>query len=122
VYDFTERKKYLHLKSFFWYLGAIIISYLSVTTSLIEKNVKPEYPYTNPEEYGPLAPLGRMYIIACLIWSFFYLVKEYFKSEGFRKLQLKYFIFGAGIYTLGGMSTAGVIPLFYPEFTYCGFH
>jgi hypothetical protein len=118
VYYFTERTKYLKLKSFLWYLGAVIISYLSLATPYIEKTVSTKYPYIGPETYGSLAPVGRIYIIICLAVSFFYLLKDYLKSQGFRKLQLKYFILGAGIYTVGGMFTAGTIPLFYPRFTY----
>ena len=118
VYDFTERTKHLHLKSFFWYLGAVILSYLSFATPYIEKTIISKYPYVFAEEYGPLAPIGRIYIIVCLAISFFYLLNDYFKSYGFKKLQLKYFILGISIYTMGGMFTAGVTPLFYPGFTY----
>jgi len=118
VYCFTKRTKYLKLKSFFWYSGAIIISYLSLATPYIEKGVNPKYPFFYSEEYGPLAPLGRIYIIICLAISLFYLLKDYFRNRGFRKLQLQYFIFGTSIYVVGGMFTAGVIPLFYPRFAY----
>lgn len=118
VYYFIERTKYLKLKSFLWYLGAVILSYFALATPYIEKRLYPKYPYIAPEEYGALAPFGRVYIIICLIVSLYCLFKEYFKSQGFRKLQLKYFILGAGAYTVGGVFTAGIIPLFYSAFTY----
>ena len=118
VYYFTEKIKYLKLKSFLWYLGAVIISYLSLATPYIEKTVSLKYPYINPEGYGPLAPVGRIYIIVCLVACFFYLLRDYSRSQGFKRLQLKYFILGASIYTVGGMFTAGITPLFNPAFSY----
>ena len=114
VYYFTETTKHLKLKSLFWYLGAIIISYLALTTPYFIKKVSLEYPFL--EETGPLEPLGRVYIITCLGLTIFYLLKEYFKSRGFRKLQLKYFILGIAIYSGGGVLFAGILPLFSPEF------
>jgi len=116
IYYFTETTKHLKLKSFFWYFGAIIISYLALTTPYFIEKVYPEHPCPFLEGGGPLEPLGRVYVITCLGISLFYLLKEYFKSQGFRKLQLKYFILGIAIYSGGGVLFAGILPLFSPEF------
>ena len=116
IYYFTETTKHLKLKSFFWYFGAIIISYLALTTPYFIEKVYPEHPCPFLEGGGPLEPLGRVYVITCLGISLFYLLKEYFKSQGFRKLQLKYFILGIAIYSGGGVLFAGILPLLSPEF------
>jgi len=118
VYYFTEKTKYLKLKSFLWYLGAAVLSYLALATPYIEKNNNPVYPYIDPNEYGPLAPLGRMFIIVCLATCFIYLSIGFLKNQGLKKAQLKYFIVGMSVYTIGGIFTAGIIPLFYPAFSY----
>jgi len=116
IYYFTETTKHLKLKSFFWYFGAIIISYLALTTPYFIEKVYPEHPCPFLEGGGPLEPLGRVYVITCLGISLFYFLKEYFKSQGFRKLQLKYFILGIAIYSGGGVLFAGILPLLSPEF------
>jgi hypothetical protein len=118
VYYFTEKTRHIKLKSFFWYTGAIIISYIAIATPYIEKTNNPVYPYVDPAAYGPLAPLGRIYIVVCLITSFVYLLRDFFKSQGLKRSQLEYFILGMSIYTVGGMLTAGLIPLLYPAFSY----
>jgi len=118
VYYFTEKTKYLKLKSFLWYLGAIVLSYLALATPYIEKTNNPVYPYVDPNEYGPLAPWGRAFIIVCLATCFIYLLIGFLKNQGLKKAQLKYFILGISVYTIGGLFTAGIIPLFNPAFSY----
>ena len=114
VYYFAERARYLKLKSFLWYSGAIIISYVALTTPYIIRFLAPKYPYEVIEGYGPLEPWVRIYILTALLTGLFYLLREYFKSVGFRKLQLQYFILGIIIYVIGGILFAGVIPLIVP--------
>ena len=63
-------------------------------------------------------PFGRAYVIGGLAIGLFYLLKEYFKTTEFKKLQLKYFILGISIYAGGGIVLAGIVPFFYPRFYY----
>ncbi len=118
VYYFTEKTKYLKLKSFLWYLGATFFSYLALATPYIEKTNNPVYPYVDPNEYGPLAPWGRVFIIICLVTCFIHLSIGFLRNQGLKKAQLKYFIVGMSVYTIGGIFTAGIIPLFNPAFSY----
>jgi len=114
VYCFTGRTRYFKLKSFFWYFWAIIFSYLTLTTPYFIKKVSLEYPYA--EEPGPLEPVGWGYVIFACAIGLFYILKDYFKSQGFRKLQLQYFILGMSIYSGGGILFAGILPLISPKF------
>lgn len=116
VYSFSGKTKYFKIKIAFWYLIAITIVILSITTPYSVATIESEYPYIDTP--GPLEPIGRVYLISALLVGWFYLLKEYFKSKGTRKLQLKYFILGVGIHSLGGLFTAGIIPLIYPRFNY----
>lgn len=113
VYYFTGRTIFLKLKSFFWYFGAVTISYFALATPHIIESVT-KFPYI--EKVGPLEPVGRLYVITSLVVGFIYLFKEYFKSQGFRKLQIKYFILGSSIYAVGGIFFAGILPLLSPKF------
>jgi len=115
VNAFARRIKYFRLKTFFWYLGAIIVLCFSLATPYFVKDVLPEYPYIRIK--GVLEPWGRMYIISGVV-ALYYLFKEYFKSKGLRKLQIKYFIIGSSLPSIAGFLAAGVIPLFYPKFTH----
>jgi len=116
VYYFTGRTKYIRLKSFLWYLPAIIILFLVLITSYFVAGISPEYPYLPTS--GPLDPLGRIYIIIGLATSLLYLLKEYFKSTGFKRWQLKYFIIAISIHAGAGVILVGIIPLFYKRFIF----
>ena len=107
VYYFTGRIKYIKLKSFLWYLGAGIISYLALITPYFIKPVQVKYPYMF-EIFGVLQPLGRFYILLAIVVGLIYILKEYFKSQGFRKLQIKYFILGIIIYSIAGIIFTGI--------------
>jgi len=116
VYSFSGKTKHFRIKVAFWYLIAVTIFILSITTSCFVVAVESDYPYIDIP--GPLEPVGRMFFILALLIGWFYFLKEYFKTKGIKKLQLKYFILGIGIHSLGGLLTAGIIPLFYPKFNY----
>jgi len=116
VYYFTGRTKYIRLKIFLWYLPAIIIFFFALATPYFIAGISPGYPY--PRILGPLDPLGRTYIIIGLAISLFYLLREYFKSTGFKRWQLKYFILAISIHAGAGIILAGAIPLLYPKFFY----
>lgn len=116
VYYFTGRTRYIRLKTFFWYLGGLIIVYLALTTPYFTKDVASEYPYVLTP--GPLDLVGRLFILVCLLIGAISLFKDYFRNKGFKKLQIKYFIIGASIWGGGGIIVAAIIPIFYPGFTY----
>jgi membrane protein implicated in regulation of membrane protease activity len=116
VYVLSGKTKYFRLKVFLWYLPGVIIVLLSLFTSYIVKEVDLSYPFLDTP--GSLEPLARLYLLVALAVGWFYLLKHYFKSKGFKRLQLKYFILGIGIHSIGGFITAGIIPLIYPKFDY----
>jgi len=110
VYYFTGRTRYIKLKSFLWYLGAGIISYLALTTPYFIKSTQVNPPFIQ-QSAGIGDPLGRFFIFLAVIVGLSYILKEYFKSTGFRKLQIKYFISGIIIYSIGGIVFVGILPL-----------
>lgn len=113
TYYFTGRTKYIKLKSFLWYLPAIVIILLALTTPYFIVAISPEYPYEGTHG-SILNPLASLYAFIGSAIILFCLLKEYFKSKEFRKWQLKYFIIGVGIHAGGGILFAGIIPLLYP--------
>lgn len=54
IYYFIGKAKYIKLKSFLWYLGAIIIFVLALVTPYFSVSTDPEYPWTS--EKGFLDP------------------------------------------------------------------
>lgn len=117
LYYFFEEKKYLKIKSFFVYVIGLIIALLALFTSFfIEKtDYKIHYYFFTGETTGSLDILGRIYILICLIVILFNLLKYYFKTEGFKKLQLKYFLFGTVIYAGVGLVTTSLLPIILKE-------
>jgi len=119
LYYFTERLKYLRIKTFFWYFtgGAIVI--LSSFTSLFVKKIgessKDFFGMGLSTEVVPglLEPIGRIYILFSLIVIFYNLLSYYFKAEGLKKLQIKYFVLGTTIYSITAVVTVGLIPLLF---------
>jgi signal transduction histidine kinase len=111
IYYFTGKNKYLKIKLFFWYALASIISFVSLTTPYIIYKVSDKYPFICLETAGSLNRLARLFVIFVLAISFYYLVVSYFKSQGLKKQQLKYFIWGLFIYALGGFLFTGILPL-----------
>ncbi|MEK7481847.1 MAG: histidine kinase N-terminal 7TM domain-containing protein, partial [Patescibacteria group bacterium] len=61
TYYFAQNLKYLKMKMFLLYLGAVIISYFALTTNLIVKFVYLKYPNISSLA-GKLDFLGRLYI------------------------------------------------------------
>lgn len=121
IHHFSGETKNIKLKSFFWYSLAILLSVLALTTPYVIKDISPDYPADPTVEQGFLRPFGRMYGIVAMLVGLYYLLKEYFKSKGFRKEQIKYFILALAIYSIGGIIISGIVPLLYPEFTGTGF-
>ena len=117
VYYLIRDTRYLKIKSFLLYLGAAAISFTSLTTSYFIKSAYLRYPHIAGVA-GVLDPVGRLYIFFCLVIGIFYLLKEYFRSQSFRRLQLRYFIIGVTIWAIVGIVTASIIPLFTKESAY----
>ncbi len=117
TYYFVQNLKYLKIKMFLLYLGAVIISYFALTTNLIVKIVYLKYPNISSLA-GKLDFLGRLYISICIVLILINLLKEYFKSSGFKKLQLQYFILGVVIFFITGIITTAIIPLVIGESPY----
>lgn len=117
LYYFCEEKKYLKVKSFLVYISGSIIAIFALFTSFfIEKtDYQIRYYFFKGETAGPLDILGRIYILICLIIILFNLLKYYFKNEGFKKLQLKYFLVGTVIYAGVGLVTTSLLPIILKE-------
>jgi len=114
VYYLTKDARYLKIKSFFLYLGAAAISFTSLTTPYFLKSAYLKYPHIVGVT-GVLDPVGRLYIFFCVVIGIFYLLKEYFRSQSFRRLQLRYFIIGIIVWAMAGIVTTVIIPLFKKE-------
>lgn len=117
TYYFVQNLKYLKIKAFLLYLGAAIISYFALTTDLIVKFVYFKYPNISSLA-GKFDFLGRLYISICVVLVLTNLLKEYFKSSGFKKLQLQYFILGVAIFFVTGIIATAIIPFIIGESPY----
>jgi len=117
TYYFIQNIKRLKIKAFLLYFGAVIISFIALTTNLIVKFVYLRYPNISSLA-GNLDFLGRLYILICIALILINLLKEYFKSSGFKRLQLKYFILGVVIFFITGIITTAIIPLIIGESPY----
>jgi len=117
TYYFVQNLKYLKIKGLLLYLGAAIISYFALTTDLIVKFVYLKYPNISSLA-GKFDFLGRIYISVCIALILINLLREYFKSSGFKKLQLKYFILGTAIFFITGIITTAIIPFTIGESPY----
>ncbi len=114
---FVQNLKYFKIKTFLLYIGAAIISYFALTTDLIVKSVYFKYPNISSLA-GKLDFWGRLYIAVCVVLILVALLKEYFKSSGFKKLQIQYFILGVAIFFIIGVITTAIIPLVIGESPY----
>lgn len=117
TYFFTGNIQKIKSKALFLYLGATVISCLALTTTLFLKSVHLEYPNISGIA-GPLDILGRLFIFAGVVIGLINLLKEYFKSSGIKRLQIKYFVSGTIIYALAGTIFTAIIPLFVGESAY----
>jgi hypothetical protein len=113
---FATRLKKFRLASFAWYFVGAVITAISFFTPYVDVGIGAAYPYN--VEYGPIAPLGRIYIVAGLAIALFYLLSSYLKSDNKIKAQLQYFIVGMVIYVIGGILVTGLAPLFIKDFNY----
>lgn len=115
IYYLTGRVKFFKLKMVIWHGLAAIIIITSLTTPYIIPVVSSQYPFVIQESTGPLNQIARTFPIAGLLLGLYYLFVFHGKSQGHKKLQLKYFITGLVIYLFGGLIFGGVLPLFFPE-------
>ncbi len=117
TYYFTNRIKKIKLKALFLFLGAGLIGYFALTTTLFLESVHFKYP-TISGIAGPLDFFGRLYIFIGIVIGLVNLLREYFKSAGFKRLQIKYLVAGVVVYALAGMIFTAIIPLLTGESAY----
>ena len=117
TYYFTKNFKWLKIKAFLLYLSAIIISYLSLTTNLFVRSVYLKHSNISSLA-GELDFVGRLYILFCVLIVLINLLREFFRSTGFRKLQLQYFILGIILFAVTGIITTSVVPFIIGESPY----
>jgi signal transduction histidine kinase len=121
AYYFTEKIKHIRFHILFWYLAGLILFIQTFFTDFTIKSVYLNYPHIIGIT-GSLDILARLYVFIGPLVCFIYLLKEYFKTvDTQKKIQIKYFIWGLSIYTLGGAIVAGIIPIFSGESTYTDF-
>ncbi len=116
LYYFFQKTRYLKIKSSLLYLIGIVIAILGSSTSLFFAEIPGYYverTFLTGVKPGPLDPVGRIYILFCTIIILVNLLKYYFKTTGFKKLQIKYFILGIAIYVGGGIITVALVPLLF---------
>ncbi|MFH0955781.1 MAG: ATP-binding protein [Candidatus Falkowbacteria bacterium] len=112
VYYFTNRTEYIKLKIIFWNAIGFSIACLSLTTPYFIASVSQDYPYLNPASNGILnLPVGRGYTIFVCVLTIYYLIKGYRKESGFKKWQIKYFIWGMSLSLGGAFFFSGIWPL-----------
>lgn len=115
VYYFTNRTKNITFKLLFWYVSAGTLFLITLFTPLVVTSLKIDALEPLEEKTGMLGSVGRVYIIAGLTTGLIYLLKDYLKSKGFRRLQLRYFILGTAIYSGAVLILTGIVPLLLKE-------
>jgi signal transduction histidine kinase len=116
-YYFTKQLNHIKLKIFLLYFIALVISFLALTTKLFVKAVYLTYPNISALA-GPLDQLGRLFILSCVVIVLVNLVREYIKSTGFVKLQIRYFILGTFLFGISGIILTAIIPFIRGESPY----
>jgi PAS domain S-box-containing protein len=114
TYYFNENTRRLKIKAAILYFLAFIIIFLVFKTDLFIKSLRLEG-FTISSIAGNFDIIGRLYILLCLSWSLYNLLKNYFKAKDFRKLQLKYFIAGTLIFAVSGIITTSIVPYMIKE-------
>jgi|GEM_PF-1097023 len=117
TYYFTNNLKYIKIKAVIIFSFAFLISYLVFKTDLFVKSLRLDG-YNISSIAGSLDPIGRLYIFLCIILSLINLLKNYFKAEKYRKLQIKYFILGTSIFAISGIISASIVPFIIGESPY----
>lgn len=110
TYYFTENTKNVKIKAILFFLGAFVISYFAITTNLFAKEIYPDKINNIVGATGRLDFLGRAYIFFGLLIALLNLFKKYFRSDGEKKSQLKYFIWGTSIFTISAVIIVSIIP------------
>lgn len=109
-----KNTKHLIIKALFYFIPLPILLYLALFTNLVIYNLDVTV-FPSTSSTGPLDFLGRIYLLILLSVGIINLIKTYKRSEGFQKIQLKYFLLGVIIYILIGTVTVGILPLIIPE-------
>jgi PAS domain S-box-containing protein len=94
----------------FLFMGSGICACLLAFTPLIARSTA----YVNgvlQVSYGPLHPAFGAYIISCLGYSLFLLIRKLRLLKGVEKLQVRYVFLGVGLAGLGATTTNLIVPL-----------
>ncbi|PYM55522.1 MAG: hypothetical protein DMD79_22835, partial [Candidatus Rokuibacteriota bacterium] len=62
-------------------------------------------------QYGVLHKVFAIYFVLCFGWGVTHLAVKLRRARGFARVQLQYLLFGAGITTVGALTTNLVVPL-----------
>ncbi|MDD5066877.1 MAG: SpoIIE family protein phosphatase, partial [bacterium] len=111
-YYLSGNLKNIRLKKIIIYALTITLVTLIFTTDLMVVTVK-DWHHLKPDDppAGPLEPLVRLFILASLTVATYNLLKGFRKTTGFRRVQLKYFIWGIFVYIFFTIILSAIIPL-----------
>lgn len=112
TFCFTGKKSFFKLKLIFWYGLAAVIFVISIATPFIIPVISSKYPFIISQSFGSLNQIARIFVIIVMLVGLYYLFNFYRQSQGYKKLQLKYFITGTLIYLIGSLIFGGFLPLF----------
>ena len=110
LYFFQDNPVNIRLKKALFYSPAFAIFTLTLTTPFVLRNAT-IIDYKIIGTVGPLDYAARFYFTIMFLIIVLYLIKGYRKSEGKKKLQIKYFLLGTLIYVVGGSVSVVILPL-----------
>ncbi|MBI4993713.1 hypothetical protein HZC33_02020 [Candidatus Wolfebacteria bacterium] len=99
------------IKKFILILFPPIIFIIFSFADFMVKNIRIEN-YHLLGEFGPAYPYYRFFVIFYVFSAIFILIKKYFKSSGFEKIQIKYIFLGIGLFAFPTMITNLILPGF----------
>lgn len=111
VFYTFPNETHLHPDSIFRVFVGLSLMFTALSlTPVIVRSAKLSFD-TLDVDYGALYDFYSIYIVACLAWSLYILVRRYLTSSGLTKLQFRYFVLGLLVPGLGVMTTNLIIPL-----------
>jgi len=110
LFYFTKRRRHIKLKIFLSVLPTLTFLLLALSTPYLIESLKVDSEMIEINT-GKLDTLARYYFVILILFGLALLLEEYFKSKGFRRLQIKYLVAGFTVYSLGGLVFAGILPL-----------
>lgn len=102
-----HRRRFIALAA----VNLVLVVLFLTSNLLIESMVHDELMRHKPKP-GPLMPLYLLYVVFCTGMASAHFLSAYRKSSGFRKLQLRYFLFAMVIFLISGVGS--LLPMFGP--------